>query len=565
MAHARLDPAGFWGRRVAQLRDTTLPVLLGRLDEHGVVDAFRRLRPGAPDVPRRGLWFSDSDLYKWMEAAAWAGRDDLLDPVSDVVQSVQQPDGYLHTFYGVPGGPPRYSDLAGGHELYCHGHFIEAALAHHGTTGDTRMLDAAVRLADHLVVTFGPGGRTDTDGHPEVELALVRLAQRTGDPRYTRLATSLCERAGLDEFDEPWGHAVRALYLAAGVKAVADATGDERFHAVADRVWASLRDTRFYLTGGVGGRWLGEMVGRAYELPSELAYAETCAAVAAMRFARLMGDRDAVERTLYNGFLAGIGLDGVTWFYSNPLAAYPAPDRNPWASPFDFGAQSLVARFPAHRAPWFDVTCCPTNASRMLAELPTWLVREDGDTIVVDHPAAGVFEGEGWRLEVDTTYPWGAEARTTLTTERPRRLVVAGSGAHAVEAGRHAAVWRLDADLSLVEAHARVEAARGAVAVQRGPVVYCAESTDHPGVDVLTVALDGLDGAEHRPDLLGGVTVVRAHGRAIADHGPLYRRRGDAVVGEEPVDLTLVPYFAWANRGSGAMAVWLRDGAGARR
>lgn len=577
MVRASLDPDGFWGRRVARLHDHTLPVLLERLEAHGVVDAFRRLHAGS-DRPRQGLWFTDSDLYKWMEAAARAGRHDLLEPVVDAVVAAQQPDGYLHTWFGVD-GRPRYRDLSSSHELYCFGHLIEAALADYAENADERLLETAVRLADHVVSEFGADDDPRTDGHPEIEVALALLGLALDERRYLEQARRFCHRVDAASLDDAWGHAVRALYLMTGMDLVATSTGDDELRRIVDHQWSRLVSTRLYVTGGVGGRWLGEMIGRPYELPAELAYAETCAAVALARLARLRDDDALVARVLHNAVLAGIGLDDETWFYSNPLAATGAPDRNPWASPFDFGAQSLLERFPPVRQPWYDVTCCPTNAARLLADVPSWFVEETGDRVVVEHLTAGTFEGDGWTMHIDTRFPWDSSARLTVTAHRPLRVAVRdlvdlraeGRGLGIRTLAGYTVTDSLDPgttltlvaeapdDVRLVEAHPRVESARGCVAVERGPLVYCAESIDNPGVDVLTVAVDGVDGWGWEPDLLGGVAVVHAPGHGAPLDDRLYRPAGTNAPGE-PCRLTLVPYYVWANRGVGSMAVWLRRG-----
>jgi uncharacterized protein len=266
----------FWAPRRAQLRDHTLPVMLDHLEEAGAVDAFRRLGSDGPAGERRGLWFSDSDLYKWMEAAAWAGRLDLLDPVIELIPRAQKADGYLHTFYDTgPGSPPRYRDMSTSHELYCGGHLVEAALAHHAVTGETTLLDIAGRWADHVCATFGPGRDERTDGHPEAELALARLAAVSGEPQHLDHARWTIEhqlaRVGqsVDDVDLA-GHAVRALYLASGIAEVARVTGEDRWQASAHRLFTSLVDEHAYPTGAVGGRWIDESVGRPYELPDSM-------------------------------------------------------------------------------------------------------------------------------------------------------------------------------------------------------------------------------------------------------------------------------------------------------
>ncbi|MBK9178098.1 MAG: glycoside hydrolase family 127 protein [Acidimicrobiales bacterium] len=585
---------GFWAPRRRALAEVGLPSLLARLDEHGVLDAFRRL--AGADVARRGLWFTDSDLYKWMEAAAWAGRLDLLDPVVELVAAAQQPDGYLNTWYVGDRAASRYGDLAGSHELYCAGHLFEAAVAHHRVTADPRLLDVAVRLADHLVREFGPGGRPGVDGHPEVELALVELARETGDDRYVALAASFCERAGGLELGELWGHAVRMLYLATGIADVAAETGDERFAAAADRLWASLVGTRSYVTGGVGGRWLGEAVGRPYELPAEAAYAESCAAVAAARWAwrRLVvtGDvraADHLETVLHNAVAAAVSLGGDEWFYANALASAAEGEADPWASPYDFQARAMLEWHPPHRRGWFDVTCCPPNVSRLLASLPGMLYGQAGDDLWVHLWVASSVEHGGWSVRVDGGLPWQGHARLTVQRapegEAALRLRMPGwctdpsvraAGAPvAVDGPGHVEVRRrwaagdeVEIDLplepTLLAAHPRVADARGAVALRRGPLVYCFEQVDNPGVALLEAAIDPAVAftAEHDPGLLGGVTVLSGAGWSPDPDHRLYRPHSSgagagAGPGRTPVRLRAVPYAVWANRGVGPMAVWL--------
>ncbi len=581
---------GFWAPRRRALVETGLPALLARLDEHGALDAFRRL--AGVDVARRGLWFTDSDLYKWMEAAAWAGCLHLLDPVIDLVAAAQQPDGYVNTWYVGDRAARRYTDLAGSHELYCAGHLFEAAVAHHRVTGDGRLLDVAVRLADHLVREFGPGGRPGVDGHPEVELALVELARETGDDRYVALAASFCERAGGLELGELWGHAVRVLYLATGIADVAAETGDARFEAAADRLWASLVGSRSYVSGGVGGRWLGVAVGRPYELPAEAAYAESCAAVAAARWAwrRLAatGDprtADHLETVLHNAVAAAVSLGGDQWFYANALASAGEGEANPWASPHDFQARALLYWYPPRRRSWFEVTCCPPNVSRLLASLPGLVYGQAGRDLWVHLWVASSVQHEGWSVRIDSHLPWQGHARLTVERapdgEAAVRLRVPGwcrapalrvGGAPVDVAGPgYAEVRRrwapgdtveidLPLEATLLTAHPRLADARGAVALQRGPLLYCFEQVDNPGVELLEAVIDPAVPftAEHHPGLLGGVTVLTGGGWAPGPDARLYRpRRSNGGPGGTPVALRAVPYAVWANRGVGQMAVWL--------
>ncbi|HMK63121.1 MAG TPA: beta-L-arabinofuranosidase domain-containing protein, partial [Acidimicrobiales bacterium] len=370
----------FWAPRQAQLRHHTLPVLLERLEAHGVVDNFRRLS-GRSSAPRKGLWFTDSDLYKWMEAAAWADRHDLLDPVIEVVAAAVRPDGYLHTFYDSgAGSPPRYGDLANSHEWYCGGHLIEAALAHHEVTGSDALLGPARRWADHLCATFGPHGDARVDGHPEVEVALARLARNTGEERYLAQAiwvieTQLAQAELTLDSVELAGHAVKALYLASAIAEVAMLSERPHYEDAARRLFASLIAEHSYPTGAVGGRWLDESVGKPYELPDAMAYAESCAAVAATHFChriwQLTGDPRSLDQTellLYNAVPCGTGADGESWFYSQPHAvAEVTPESNPWVQPLEYQQSMLLEWFPVRRHGWFEVTCCPTNLARMFA------------------------------------------------------------------------------------------------------------------------------------------------------------------------------------------------------
>jgi hypothetical protein len=329
------------------------------------------------------------------------------------------------------------------------GHFIEAACAHHTVTGSTWLLVAAVRAADHVVAEFGPGGEHDgaTDGHPEIELALARLAAVTGDLRYARQARRFVALVP-GALDRPAGHAVRALYFAAGALDAAVLLDDHDLAHRVERWWRALVDQHMYVTGGVGGRWTGEAIGRPFELPAEMAYAETCAAVAAARLAARLGDRSVERRVVHNALLAGVGASGADWFYSSPLAATAGGEVDPW-SLGDFAGSAVRERFPTRRLPWFDVTCCPTNLTRWLAALPWW--PGAGDDPVADARAA-------------------------------QPVVVRG--------------------------HPRDEAARGCVAVELGPFVLCAEEADHPWLAASAAALLAVGGAVDGP--VAGLPAVTA-------------------------------------------------------
>jgi len=585
-----------------------LPRLLDELESHGVVDNFRRLGARA-DPGRRGLWFTDSDLYKWMEAAAWLGPEAAprLTAVVDAVVAVQRPDGYLNTWYVDERAGQRFTDLGGSHELYCAGHLMQAAVAHHRMAGDRRLLDAAVRFAGLLWDRFGPGGDLDaTDGHPGVEMALVELARETGDGRWTVLARLLADRAFGDRLERLSGHAVRMLYLAAGLTDVAIETGDAGLRATVEGLWDDLLTTRTYVTGGVGGRWLGESVGRPYELPNEASYAESCAAVAAALWAARMlaltgraDCADLLERVLCNAVPAAVSVAGDRYFYANPLASAAGREANPWASPWDFQAQALLDWYPATRKVWFPVTCCPPNVNRVLQLAPglAFGAGAQGREVWVHLLGAAsgtgtLADGTGVRVSVEGGYPVDGKVRLTAAaaddgplTVRVRipgwaqpgevMLSVAGAGGGArirAEPGTYAdlvgrggpvaAELHLDVRPVLVASSPRLAENRGSVAVQRGPVVYAFEGVDNPGVDLLSASIDlrRAPGEERVDDpVLGPVTRVRVGGRVPAGGpGPLYRRLTDDAVDERAaVELVAVPYHQWGNRGTGTLAVWL--------
>ena len=582
LAAVALGP-GFWADRVRASREGGIPRLLERLDEHGVLANFD------PGAAHRGFWFTDSDLYKWLEGAAWSvgSHPDpelaaRIDAVVGRIAAAAEPDGYLDT--GIMQADRRFADLSWSHELYCLGHLVQAALALSRSIGDDRLVRVAARFADLVDATLGPdSGRTDTDLHPGVETALVELARHTGNDRYRRLARELVDRVELGEPVELRGHAVRAAYFASGIADLL-LDGDTARRDTLDALWASMVERKAYVTGGLGGRWIGESVGRDYELPAEGAYAETCAAIAvvhwAWRMLQLTGDSvytDHLELVLHNAFLAGVSLGGDEWFYANPLTASGAGDHDPWDN--DRLAIAMAGPFPLARRPWRDVTCCPPNVVRMLASLPGYLAGESTDALWIHLYTPSIVEAAGMRVRVDTGLPWSGTVTVTVEAvpagARTLRLRVPEWARGATLDGApvdpgYASVTRgfvpdeaVTLELPVVPgwvvAHPRLAETRGAVALRLGPLVYCLESVDNPGVDVLAAAVDPTvePVVVHRPDLLGGVNVAHVAGSVLAADAPLYQER---TVGRlvRPVNLTAVPYALWANRGPSAMTVWMR-------
>jgi DUF1680 family protein len=561
---------GFWAGR-QQANTTAIPLGRRRLEEAGNL-ANLRIAAGREEGEAIGPIFADSDVYKWLEAVAWeyARRpaEDLLAmqrEVTAVVADAQAADGYLNSVVQVRHGDRRYTDLPWSHEHYCAGHLIQAAVAQVRCTGDTALLDVAVKVADHLADTFGDDRRHDVDGHPVIEMALVELHRETGDPRHLELAryfvearghgliaayghdpTYFSDRVPVQEATTVEGHAVRAVYLAAGAADVAAERGDTALLDALARQFDHMLATKTYVTGGLGARWDREAFGDPYELPTDRAYAETCAAIGGVQWAWRMllatGDAryaDAIERMLFNGFLAGVSLAGSEYFYVNPLQhrsdAHADGDRS-----------------PAHgRRGWFDCACCPPNVMRTLSGLEGYLATRDDGGVQLHQYAPGTVTAGATTLTVETEYPWdglvrvrvdAADAPFTLSLRVPAWAAGATLGGSPVAPG-YARVQvaagdvvelRLPMEVRTTTAHPRVDAVRGCVAVERGPLVYAAEQADHDTpVDDLCLDPAAPRASTHRADLLGGVTVVTAGA------------------------LTLVPYYAWANRGAAPMRVWI--------
>jgi uncharacterized protein len=602
---------GLWAARQQVNGDVAIPSGQERLEQAGNLDNLR-IAAGVLTGEARGPVFMDSDVYKWLEAAAWEyGRSPspaLLQAqraVTEVVAAAQQPDGYLDSVVQIKSQGRRYQDLPWSHEHYCAGHLFQAAVAQVRCTGDRGLLDVAVRLADHLVETFGADRRHDVDGHPVVEMGLVELYRETGDRRHLELAryfvdarghglmagyggepTYFSDRVPVREQATVEGHAVRAVYLAAGAADVAAELGDTQLLAALEQQFAHMLATKTYLTGGLGSRWDWEAFGDPYELPPDRAYAETCAAIGGVQWAWRMllatGDSlyaDAAERMLFNGFLAGVSQGGTEYFYVNPLQMRDRahPDEN---------------RSPAHgRRGWFECACCPPNVMRTLASLDGYVATTDPDGLQLHLYAAStltaaVGEGEA-RLTIETEYPWDGLIRihveqapagqwtislrvpawaegATLSINGQDRPVAAGAYASARRSWQAGDTVELAMPMPvrLLAADERVDAVRGCVAIERGPLVYAVEQVDQDDemvVDDLRLDTAGTTAATHRPDLLGGVTVVTAQGLAgkrVSRPWP-YGAPGEASRPATPVEVTAVPYFAWANRGVGPMRVWI--------
>ena len=605
-ASARLRPLettaetvvdGFWARRLRVNRERTIRHGYGQLQSRGTL-ANLRLAAGAADGSYQALAdtggstfpFLDSDVYKWLEAVGWElgrgaepGLAALADEAIATVAAAQRPDGYVNSYVQVLRDGAAHRDLAWGHEFYCVGHLIQAAVAWHRAVGDDRLLAVAVRAADRIDREFGPGGRDGVDGHPGIEMALVELTRVTGERRYLDLAARMVDLRGhgllgsgrfgptywqdhlpVREATVVAGHAVRQLYLDCGVVDVAVELDDAELLASVTRRWQDLMRTRTYLTGGMGSRHRDEAFGDPYELPPDRAYAETCAAIASVMLGwRLLlatgepGYADAIERAMYNGVLSGLALDGTHFFYVNPLQRRTH--------------RAHEATGHAERAPWYPCACCPPNLMRMLSSWPQYLATSN-DTGVQLHQYASAdlparTAAGPVQLAVRTDYPWNGRINVHIvqTPDEPWTLtlrvpgwcrsasltgpdrVAAGVGPGPAELTRRwhrgdTVVLDLDLPVRVTEPDPRVDAVRGCVAVERGPLVYCVESADlPPGTELEEVRFD-----RGRPPV--------AYPRTDLDEAMLGVQV--PVVGAS-ASVGALPYYAWGNRTPEGMRVWI--------
>jgi uncharacterized protein len=593
----RIDDA-FWSPRLEINRRLTVPHAYKLCKSSGRIDAFKlRWRPG---MARKPHYFWDSDVAKWVEAAAYCLATKLdaalrrkLERVVALIARAQQPDGYLNVYFTVVEPAKRWTNLRDHHELYCAGHLIEAGVAHFEATGKRTLLDVVCRYADHIDATFGPGKRTGYPGHEEIELALVKLYRATAERRYLDLAAYFINERGRQphfydaeaclrgedpsnwEWDytknqshlpvreqrEAVGHAVRAMYLYSGMTDVAAETGDASLLAACKRLWRSVTRRKMYITGGVGAIRRGEALGPGYFLPAEAAYAETCAACGLVFFAHRMLQierhrdyADVMERALYNGVLTGVSLDGRRFFYENPLASAGTH----------------------HRKEWFDCACCPPNLARLLASLGRYVYSVDEQAIYIHLFVGGAanftIAGQQVRLKQQTRYPWYGDVTLTVALDPPATFDVmvrlpGWCGNYDVRINgrritpqaqrgylRVRRAWssgdciqlRLDMPIERVTAHPRVADAVGKVALCRGPIVFCVEVCDR-GRDARRLQLS--DGAKltasYTPSVLGGTIFIRD--------------------GRRKASFRAIPYCLWDNRQPGSMAVWLNRGDVVRR
>lgn len=605
----------FWLPRLETNRRVTIPFAFEQCKETGRIKNFE-IAAGLAEGNFCSVYpFDDSDVFKIIEGASYALNispdpelEEYLDEMIGKIAAAQEEDGYLYTARTIGGDPPvrwtegeRWSNLYLGHELYNMGHFYEAAVAHHLATGKRNMLNLAIKNADLIISIFGPGKKIGVPGHQEIEIGLVKLFRVTGEQKYLDLAKFFLDHRGKGEQrelfgeysqdhipvleqEEAVGHAVRAAYMYSGIADVAALTGDSGFIQTVDRIWENVVSKKMYITGGIGARGGGEAFGPNYELPNATAYAETCAAIANafwnLRMFLLHGDAkfiDVLERVIYNGFLSGVGLSGDLFFYSNPLESFGQHQR------------SL----------WFSCACCPSNISRFVPSIPGYAYAQKGNSLYVnlfiESHAEIKLDITNVSVELETDYPWEGKIRIKLDPETdsqfavhiripgwtmeqpvpsdlyrfqqaiPEAPALKVNGAempiklikgYSVIRRRWTKGDTIELDLPIpvrrVVSHPEVKENAGKIALVRGPIVYCAEWVDNGGsVSNLFLADDAEMSVEHREDFLNGLTVIK--GKATAVFGG----EGEDSVLKKEQEFVAIPYYAWAHRGPGEMAVWL--------
>ena len=611
---------GFWSQRRKTNEVASIPSMHEELLEHGRMNNFLRLQGKSGD-PQKGPVFSDSDIYKWTEAVGFqlqiADNPELrktTDAMIRDVVAIQEPSGYLNTYYNGDRKPLRmqYDVQTTGHELYCIGHMLQGAIAYYRATGDPTLLNAGIRFVDDfLIPNYGPSAnqKAIVSGHPEIEMALVELSRTTGDRKYIELAGYILhgdERVPLRPQQIVYmycgipftsrtkleGHAVRAMYACCGATDYYLETGDQAYWKTLNVLWNDLTAHQLYVNGGVGARAAGEAFGDQYELPNAQAYGESCAAIGNMmwnwRMLAASGDAkftDVIERALYNGINSGMSLDGKTYCYRNPLAFDPAGESR--------DRHSVDGKI---RNEWYDTTCCPPNLERTFASLSGYFYSTNADGVYVhlyDNSEMNwhLHDGTGLKVQQKTNYPWSGNVKMTVSPATPKEFVmyvripgwstknsvkVNGKDIAGGKPGEYLAIRRrwaendtidlgFDMTTHLLKANPAVTEDRGRVAFQRGPIVFCMEHLDQPdhGVGMNLAGYTVLPGettTEHfDANLLDGV-VVLTHAATIsktATDMALYFPASTPKPPESPTTVKLIPYYAWANRESASMQVWI--------
>ena len=577
-SHVKIND-NFWSPRLNKHVSATLPVCIDQIENQtGRIRNFENAAKGEGE--HSGIFFDDSDVYKALEGMAYSlinnpdpELEKKADEWIDKFAAAQQPDGYINTFYTLTGLDKRWTNMDK-HEMYCAGHMIEAGVAYYQATGKRKLLDVCIRMTDHMMSQFGPGKRHWVPGHEEIELALVKLYQTTQEQKYLDFAYWLLEERGhghgtmgdegkwdpvyyqdivpVRRLTDISGHAVRCMYLYCGMADVAALKNDTGYIAAIDRLWDDVVHRNMYITGGIGSSRDNEGFTEDYDLPNLDAYCETCASVGMVlwnqRMNQLTGDSkyiDILERSLYNGALAGISLGGDRFFYVNPLES----------------------KGDHHRQEWYGCACCPSQLSRFLPSIGNYIYASSDDALWVN-----LYIGNTGQIRIgetdilltqETDYPWDGSVKLTISTSQPLEkeirlripnwcktydLSINGKRINVSEKKGYAVIkdWKsqdvialdMDMPVEIVAADPHVKENFGKRAIQRGPLVYCMEEIDNPEYfDQIQLSPSTTFQTAFVSDILNGIKTIKTNGRAQS--------------------ATFIPYYAWDNRKAGKMRVWI--------
>ena len=577
-SHVKIND-NFWSPRLSKHVSATLPVCIDQIENQtGRIRNFENAAKGEGE--HSGIFFDDSDVYKALEGMAYSlinnpdpELEKKADEWIDKFAAAQQPDGYINTFYTLTGLDKRWTNMDK-HEMYCAGHMIEAGVAYYQATGKRKLLDVCIRMTDHMMSQFGPGKRHWVPGHEEIELALVKLYQTTQEQKYLDFAYWLLEERGhcsgtmgdegkwdpvyyqdivpVRRLTDISGHAVRCMYLYCGMADVAALKNDTGYIAAMDRLWDDVVHRNMYITGGIGSSHDNEGFTEDYDLPNLDAYCETCASVGMVlwnqRMNQLTGDSkyiDVLERSLYNGALAGISLGGDRFFYVNPLES----------------------KGDHHRQEWYGCACCPSQLSRFLPSIGNYIYASSDDALWVN-----LYIGNTGQIRIgetdilltqETDYPWDGSVKLTISTSQPLEkeirlripnwcktydLSINGKRINVSEEKGYAVIkdWKsqdvialdMDMPVEIVAADPHVKENFGKRAIQRGPLVYCMEEIDNPEYfDQIQLSPSTTFQTAFVSDILNGIKTIKTNGRAQS--------------------ATFIPYYAWDNRKAGKMRVWI--------
>ncbi|MCE3200634.1 glycoside hydrolase family 127 protein [Paenibacillus sonchi] len=631
----------FWGRYIQLVQEVVIPyqyeALHDRVPEAEPSHAIANfeIAAGRRTGEFHGFVFQDSDVAKWLEAVGYSlrlkrdpGLEARADAVIDLVAAAQQPDGYLNTYFTVKEPGKRWTNLQDCHELYCAGHFIEAAVAYYEATGKDKLLNTMRRMVDHISSVFGPeeGKLKGYDGHQEIELALVKLYRLTGEEQYLKLSSFFIDQRGQEpnflrqewesrdrvshwssspassidlkyfqahipvrEQTEAVGHSVRAVYMYSAMADLAALTGDRALRDACERLWDNMTGKQMYITGGIGSTHNGEAFTFDYDLPNDTGYAETCASIGLIFFARRMLElepdaryADVMERALYNNVLGSMAQDGKHYFYVNPLEVWPQactcnPDKH---------------HVKSERQGWFGCACCPPNVARLLTSMNQYIYTVHGDTLYtnlyIGSELNTTLGGTAVAVSQQSNYPWEGTVTFKVDPAEAAEFGIAlripswSSSAEIRVGGEKLSldenveqgycvirrVWNAGETIELklpmeahrVYAHPELRADAGKTAIQRGPLVYCLEAADN-STPLSSIALhESAPFTEHfEASLLSGAVVVNGQGSRIQQagwSGGLYSRAKAPV---EATTITAIPYYLWGNRGSGEMKVWIPE------